>query len=122
MMPSQFDISVYRGDTWRQQITLWADAAKTQPVDLTGATVKAEVRDKAMGKLLFSFACTVTLPNIVEVGLDAAVSGALTGKGVWDLQVTFSGGDVRTFLVGAVKVVADVTDSAAAPVGLKAVS
>ena len=37
---------------------LWADDAKTQPIDLAGATVKAEIRDKAMGKLIATFDCT----------------------------------------------------------------
>jgi hypothetical protein len=120
-VPGKYDLDIYRGDTFRQVVVLWGDDAKTQPVDLAGATVAAEIRDKAMGKVLATFGCTVTPPNTIEIGLAAAVSGTLTGKGVWDLQVTFPGGDVRTFLAGAVKITTDVTDSAPAVQGLRAV-
>jgi hypothetical protein len=122
MMPGKTDLNLYRGDTVRFPAKVWADAGKTQPADLTGVTAKAEIRDKAAGKLLASFACTIELPNTINLVLDAATSTILPGKGVWDLQLTYAGGDVQTVVYGSVKVTTDVTDSAAAPVGLRAVS
>jgi hypothetical protein len=112
MTPGKFALAIYRGDSYRWQFKLWSDAAKTQPVDLTGVEVKAEIRDKAAGKVLGAMTCDVTVPNIIDASLSATDTAALK-SGVWDLQLTYPGGDVGTVLAGAVTVTVDVTDSAA---------
>lgn len=110
--PGTYQMSIYRGDSYRWQFKLWNDVDKTDPVDLTGVTPKAEIRDKPGGKKITPIACVVTMPNIVDATLTAAASAALAiSKGSWDLQLTYSGGDVSTVLAGAVVVTADVTDS-----------
>lgn len=116
MMPGKQDLALYRGDTFRLVLKAWDDANKTQPSDLSEATAKAEIRDKPAGKVLASFACTIEEPNIIHLVLDAATSGILPSKGAWDVQLTYAGGDVRTVVYGAVKVVTDVTDSAVSTV------
>lgn len=115
MMPGKSDLDLYRGDTVRFTVKVWDDAGKTQPSDLSDATPKAEIRDKPAGALLAAFTCTITAPNIVNLVLDAATAATLPGKGVWDLQLTYGSGDVRTVAYGAVRVTVDVTDSATAP-------
>lgn len=112
MTPGNFNLTIYRGDTYRWQFKLWADEAKSHPVDLTGVTAKSEIRATQAGKLIATFICTITLPNIIDVVLDAATSRTLAPKGVWDLQLTYPGGDVTTVLVGSVAVTTDVTESA----------
>ena len=57
----------------------------------------------------------ITLPNIIDVTLLAADSQKLPSKGVWDLQLTYASGDVKTLLVGQVQVTTDVTDSTIVP-------
>jgi len=106
-------LTLYRGDTYHWQFTLWADAAKTQPVDLTGVTVKSEIRTAAGGALVTTLACTVQAPNVILIDLSATASMSLTAAGgAWDLQLTYPSGDVSTILAGKVTVTMDVTDSA----------
>jgi hypothetical protein len=121
MTPTTYPLAIYQGDTYRWQFVLWSDAEKTIPVDLTGAEVKAEIRDKPGGNIQTTLDLVVTLPNIIDATLDAAASHLLK-KGVWDLQVTFASGDVSTFLAGAVTITADVTDSTMTPARLRIVS
>jgi len=110
--PGTYSLTVYRGDSYRWQFKLWADVEKTDPVDLTGVTAKAEIRDKPGGKRVTPLACQVTLPNVIDASLSAVASAALlAGKATWDLQLTYTGGDVSTVLSGPVVVTADVTDS-----------
>jgi hypothetical protein len=103
---------LYRGDTYEWQFTLWTDAGKTQPADLTGVEVKAEVRVVPGGALLTTLACSVTLPNIITATLAAAACATLPATGAWDMQLTYPDGHVATVLAGAVTVAPDVTDSA----------
>ena len=110
MTPGKYALAIYRGDSYHWQFKLWADTAKTVPVDLTGVTVKAEIRDKSGGAILGTLTCVVTMPNIIDASL-AADDSALLKSGVWDLQLTYTGGAVSTVLAGAVTVTADVTDS-----------
>jgi hypothetical protein len=111
MMPGTYPLVLYRGDTAHWRFTLWLDAGKTQPADLTGATAKAEIRDQPAGAVISALDCTVELPNVVVADLTALASGTLPAKGVWDLQMTYASGDVVTILAGPVTVTPDVTDS-----------
>ena len=113
MIPGTMNLNLYRGDTTRWQFTMWLDAEKTEPLDLTGVTAKAEIRDKPGGRKITPIECIVTLPNLVNASLNAANSALLPAKGAWDLQLTYSGGDVATLLAGKVTVIADITDSGA---------
>lgn len=111
MTPGTFNLNLYRGDSYRWAVNVWMDAAKTQPADLTGVTAKAEIRDKPAGVFIVAMACTVALPNTVDMVLDAEASSQVPAAGAWDLQLTWPSGDVGTILAGKVKVTADVTDS-----------
>jgi hypothetical protein len=111
MLPANYNLNVYRGDTARLQFKLWTDAAKTQPSDLTGVTVIATIRDKiAGGSYSLLPSCTVTLPNIINMVITSSQNSSLpiTG-GVWDLQLTYPSGDVATVLRGVVTTMQDVT-------------
>lgn len=114
MTPGAYPIFVYRGDSMSWKFTLWQDANKTLPVDLTGVTGKAEIRSAAAGTLITSMVVTVTQPNIVNVKLPAINSQLLVKTGgFWDLQLTYTNADVQTIVSGSVTVTMDVTDSAA---------
>jgi hypothetical protein len=112
MTPGNYSLAIYRGDSYKWQFKLWSDTAKTQPVDLTGVTVKAEIRDRPGGNLLGTLACAITMPNIINASLTSTDTALLT-SGAWDMQLTYSDGEVSTVLSGLVTVTMDVTDSAA---------
>jgi hypothetical protein len=111
MIPATYGLNLYRGDSWHWQVNVWANAARTQPVDLTGVVPKAEIRDKPAGSSITEIECTVILPNTVDCVLTAASSALLPKRGVWDLQLSYPSGDVSTVVGGSVAVSDDVTDS-----------
>lgn len=111
MAPVTVALDVYRGDDHHWTFPLYTDPAQTVPDDLAGAAAKAEIRAVSGGAVLAALACTVTLPNIVDVALAAADTVTLpAGRLKWDLQLTFPAGK-RTAVAGPVVVTADVTDS-----------
>jgi hypothetical protein len=113
--PGTYPLELYRGDTFQWRFTLWDNPEQSDAVDLTGATVKAEIRDQTAGAVIVPLALTVTLPNIINATLSATACQGCPTAGVWDLQVTFPGAVVRTVLAGAVRTTPDVTDSQPAP-------
>jgi hypothetical protein len=110
MMPGSTNLNIYRGDTGRWQFKLWIDTARIQPADLTGVTVSATIRDKALGgSAETALACTITSPNIVNMSLTPDQSRNLPAVGVWDLQLAYPSGDIFTVLKGSAIVTQDVT-------------
>lgn len=101
IIPADYSLNLYRGDTGRWQLKLWTDKEKMQPADLTGVAVDAVVRDKAIGgNYILSLTCTVIEPNIIDMVLTSTQSRDLPGQGVWELQLTYPSGDVMTVLIG----------------------
>jgi hypothetical protein len=108
-MPVQYNLNCYRGDTHRWRFVLWADAAKTDPVDLTGVTVTAQVRATANSTTILTTLATVVSGNQIDVTLPSASSQLLPASAAWDLQLVYPSGDVQTIVAGAVSARADVT-------------
>lgn len=109
-----YALGVYRGDTFRRQFMLWADSARTLPVDLTDVAVKAEIRAGTGAVPVTVIDLAVTLPNTIDLELSAAVTAATPASGTWDLQLTYASGDVQTIIRGPVSTQGDITDSVAA--------
>lgn len=109
--PGKFDLTIYQGDTAAFRVVLWADAERTEPTDLAGASVKSQIRDRAGGVIITELAVDVTLPNVIECRLTPEQTAGLPAGGMWDLQISWDAARVRTVLAGKVRVVADVTDS-----------
>jgi len=114
MTPGDFPLVLYRGDSYRWRFTLWANAAKTDPVDLTNVTVKSEIRAAPSSALLATLTTTVELPNVIAAELSPTACATLPASAAWDLQLTYPDGTVATVLAGAVAVTPDVTDSSVA--------
>lgn len=109
MQPANLTLYLYRGDSSLARLKLYD--INHDPVDLTDVIAKSEIRDRPAGNTVIPLDCTITLPNIVEVVLTAANSIKLPPAGVWDLQLTYLDGEVKTVVAGQVTVTPDVTDS-----------
>lgn len=103
--PLTFPLELYRGDTYNLSVAMWLDTDKTVPVDLTGATARAEINQSGT---IMAFTVTVELPNLIHMVLPANGWTLLIGSARWDLQLTYSSGNVNTLLAGAVSIVGDV--------------
>lgn len=112
MTPSEFELEIYRGDTYQWTFVLWQDADRTVPYDLTGIDAKAEIRDRPSGATIIPLTLTVTLPNTILAVLDMEASSLLPTAGSWDLQLTDTANGLRnTVVAGTVSVTPDITDS-----------
>jgi len=59
--------------------------------------VKSEIHAQGNNALIASLACTVALPNTIDVVLSATESAKLTTPPArWDLQLTWANGDIQT--------------------------
>jgi hypothetical protein len=105
--PSNHSLSLYRGDSYQWTFRFWLDQQHTQPVDLTGVSVRAAI---AVGNAITPLPCSLTLPNEILMTLDGATwNGIMPGSGRWDLELTDATGWVSTPIAGSVSVRADVT-------------
>lgn len=117
--PSEFPITVYRGDTREFQFEFYGDMGL--PVDLRNYRVRAEIRDGA-GNYMAGFTTLFDHPDpddpcaaqwgqwhVVRLRLTHEESRSLERDGFWDLQMTSRDGWVFTPVRGPVKVVQDVT-------------
>lgn len=112
MLPSDYPLELYHGDSYEWQFKFWLDSAKTQPMDLTDVIAKAEIRDESGGLVIFLLGTTIVLPNTISMTLAADMSEELPLQSmVWDLQLTWPSGAVNTVVAGSVAITADVTDS-----------
>lgn len=112
LRPGAMDLMVIRGDDYKVRLEFYD--ADDDPLDITGWTLGAQMREAYQGALLATFTIdTAGLPsNEMNLELTAAQTTTL-GEGVypWDLQ-RFSGGSVvRTLLSGVAVVAPDVTEA-----------
>jgi len=107
--PGQYDLVIYAGDSVRREVLVREQGGT--PVDLTGYIPRAQIRDRAGGKLLAAFIATIPTPSsgVIELLLDTVQTRLLPGAGVWDLELDGGITNTVTILAGSVKVVADVT-------------
>jgi hypothetical protein len=78
-----------------------------RPLDLTGATVDADIKALGGGLLLKTFTCTVVTPLLgeVQILLPASTTASLDpGSYAYDLSVTTFGGEKYYWLTGLVEV------------------
>lgn len=100
---ASFEYVFYVLDVYNK--TLLPNDPGQTPVNLTGCTAVALVKDKVGGTTLSTF--TVTFPNPtlgeVKLALTAAQTTSLAFKtGVWDIFITFPSGKVVKYLEGNV--------------------
>jgi hypothetical protein len=114
--PAARDIEIYQGDTFDLYFRLKQKNTETnffEYVDLTGAVGKAHLRTEAKADALMAEAqVTVSDQAVTPGGVWVHLSPVQTATvvaGVWDCQLTFADGTVRTVLGGKVKVIVGVT-------------
>lgn len=111
-VPGELNITTYQGDT--MSIGLVFRDSLGNPLDVTGWTFLAHILDTFADDTVVApvvIDCTVTDgPNgAVTMTLTSPASTPLDGPYVYDLQGTEPGGDVRTYLAGALTVEPEVT-------------
>lgn len=114
MLPVNQNLSIYKGDTFVYTFKLRTKTATGQPgayVDLTGCTAKAQIRASQDDATVMAEFATATggTTGSVTLTLSPTQTAALTSNGVWDAQITFADGTVKTYLAGTTTVVKEVT-------------
>lgn len=116
---SKLNLNIRQGATFSSTVTL--ANPDTTPVDLTGATVRGQIRQKALDvTVVATFDVTVTdaVNGEFEFGLTDEVTAAIaageqpteeTSLYVWDIEMEDSAGRVIPLFYGIVTVLREVT-------------
>ena len=107
------NLVLYQGDTFELIFQLKNKGTGT-PVDITGCTPKSEIRltpATATVKVPFTAQLLDATQGKVRLSLTAAQTTALTpGEAlVWDVQLLWPDGVVKTYLNGSINVLPEVT-------------
>lgn len=111
LRPAQYNVKIWRNDSWAQTFALLAD---TTPIDLSGSTILIQVRPTPSSASVVLELTTddssigiggvdnnqITLNKIVDVA---------AGTYVYDMNVTFPSGEVKTYLWGNFIVTEDIS-------------
>ena len=113
LLPKRYDIVIYQGDTFTFNVVL-KDSLDV-PLDVTGWTPEAQIKkvsDNTPAETPNLTAVAGTTDGKITVTLSGTGSSALYGatEYKYDLQVTDTSGNVRTFLGGKITVTEDVTE------------
>jgi hypothetical protein len=110
---STHNFKVYRGDNWTVDLVVVDNV--NAPIDLSGADIKMQIKNKPDDATAVK---ELNLTNGISVGGDDNNVITIDSEGdldvrpndyVYDLQVTYSGGRVVTYLRGSFSVVKDIT-------------
>lgn len=102
-----------RGDTW-DGISSITITSNNQPVVLTGAVIKMELREDIDAPVALTLSTTDNTIVVTD-----ALQGTFTippilinipfGKYFYDIQITFANGVVKTYIDGTWEITADIT-------------
>lgn len=113
MLPTEYDIEVYKGDTWGFQFALTEDDNST-PKDLSGSTFRMHVRETPDSGATYLELSTDTgeitflADNYIQIMASSTMMDIAAGKWYYDIeQVT--GDVVQTKMSGRFTVRAEVT-------------
>ena len=99
--PQNVDLSCYRGQTWKRNI--YVTDSDGEIVDLTGMTVKAQIRkDFNSATLIQEITCTVTAAQ-GKVALSIAAGDTVNiqpGRYVFDVKFTDGNDEVQYYICG----------------------
>ena len=111
LRPAQYNVQIWRNDTWSQIFTL---TANNVPIVLTGSTITIQVRKTASSPdVLLSLSTTDSSIAIGGVNYNQItlrkVVNLTAGSYVYDMNVTFPSGLVKTSVWGTFFVQEDIT-------------
>lgn len=122
-LPSDVDLSFVAGDTFRVRVRV-IDPETSDAVTLDEYQFCAEIANDPVRAIVAQFDVSPDPDNpneAVILTLSKTETAALPGmddgtvfKGVWDLEVTFPNGDVRTVASGSVTCTIDISNCSAA--------
>ncbi len=102
LRPAQYNVKIWRNDSWAQTFALLAD---TTPIDLSGSTILIQVRPTPSSSVV---ALELTSEDS-SIGIGGVDNNQITlnkivdvaaGTYVYDMSVTFPSGEVKTYLWG----------------------
>jgi hypothetical protein len=109
--PAQYNIQLWRNDSWVQTFAI---TAENVPVDLTGSTITIQVRKTANATAVdLSLSTggngiTISGAGNNQIVLNKVVNIA-AGNYLYDMNVTFPSGVVKTYVWGTFLVQEDIT-------------
>lgn len=109
-MPDVGNLDIYQGDDYAA--TILVTDAVGNPVNLTGYLIQSQIRvgpADSNPTVSVEITCTFTAPNQITIKIPHTTTKLLTGRYVWDLQLTATDGTVTTIIAGAVSVTPEVT-------------
>lgn len=109
-LPVNHDLVIYKGDTFELLVNI--KDVSGNAIAVTGSTPKAVLKTDYSDRMPTPFTVTTTAtPGQLLVSLTAAQTKALLPSSyIWDLQVSYASGMVRTYITGDVTVLNEVTD------------
>lgn len=109
MQITRADLSVYQGDTEAWTVTVLNDDGT--PADIASYTAAAQIRRAVADSdpVVVADMAAVVVSPVVQLSLTAAQTAAMSGRYVWDLQLTGPAGEILTVMNGKVTVTPEVT-------------
>lgn len=110
LRPAQYNVQIWRNDSWAQTFAITANDVA---VDLSGCTILIQVRTKPSSTdvaLELETGSSITIGGVGnnEITLNKVVDIA-AGNYVYDMNVTFPSGLVKTYIYGTFLVQEDIT-------------
>jgi hypothetical protein len=112
MRRDRLNITLWKGESFSMLVAL--EDENGTAISLTGATITAQCRVKATNATLFTFTTAIVSPasgGKYTISIPASTTSGLTPqKGlVYDVRISFAGGDVKYWLGGDVELYDTVT-------------
>jgi len=110
LRPAQYNVKIWRNDTWAQVFSITSNEVA---VDLSGSTILIQVRQTPAStnvELELQTGTSITIGGVGknEITLNKKVDIA-AGNYVYDMNVTFPSGLVKTYIYGTFLVQEDIT-------------
>jgi hypothetical protein len=111
LRPAQYNVQIWRNDTWAQVFSITANSVA---VNLTGSTITIQVRKTASASTIDLTLSTADSSILIggassnQITLNKQVTIA-AGSYLYDMNVAFPSGEVKTYVWGTFFVQEDIT-------------
>lgn len=100
LTPERKNFEVWRGATFRVPLTLWQDAAMTNPYSLAGYSGEMLIKDKRGGTTVGTIDVSFAGNTITLLATDEVTATWAWNTGVYELKLTQPGGDADYLFYG----------------------